>query len=267
MLKFNLDKVLKDRKENISELSRETGLSRKTLTQLSNNDSKGIQLSTLQKLMEHFKLPVESFFTNIDNTYASIIKYDNDKTTIPIGINIDSKINNLLLLQLMSDDNNDNQLYYHAYPIILSFLNGEKNSSKIFGISVFEFLDFNDPHYKSLPSETKNKILSELKKINKTLSKFSPEQLLVLFSTALNIVPFEKELNEETIKVGSMPFLIDCFGIKEVEFIDVKKDKDTYTFELPDKVVNYKDEDPIHSLSILSNGDLIKLLNIKKSLT
>lgn len=265
MLKFNLDKVLKDRKENISELSRDTGLSRKTLTQLSNNDSKGIQLNTLQKLMEHFDLPVESFFTNIDNTYASIIKFDSDKTTIPIDINIDKQINNLLLLQLMSDDNNDNKLHYHAYPIILSFLNGEKNSSKIFGISISELLDFNDPQYKNLASETKNEILLELKKMNEILSKFPAKQLLILFSTALNIVPLETELNEETIKVGSMPFLIDCFGIKEVEFINVKKNKDTYTFELPDEVVNFKDENPIHSLSILSNGDLIKLLNIKKT--
>ena len=104
MLKFNLDKILKDNNENISELSRETGLSRKTLTQLSNNDSKGIQLNTLQKLMEHFDLPVESFFINIDNTYASIIKFDNDKTTIPVDINLDIDKNNLLLSQI-NDDN------------------------------------------------------------------------------------------------------------------------------------------------------------------
>ncbi|KRK99330.1 helix-turn-helix domain-containing protein [Companilactobacillus futsaii] len=264
MLKFNLDKILKDNNENISELSRETGLSRKTLTQLSNNDSKGIQLNTLQKLMEHFDLPVESFFINIDNTYASIIKFDNDKTTIPVDINLDIDKNNLLLLQLVSDENNDNKLYYHSYPIILSFLNGE-NSAKIFGISIFELLDFNDQQYKALADETKNEVLKELKRINKILSKFSKEQLFVLFATALDLVSPDTDLYEESLKTGSLPFLIDCFGIQEVEFINIKKNKDGYIFELPDDIINSKVENSTHSLSILSNGDLIKLLNIKKS--
>ena len=86
-----------------------------------------------------------------------------------------------------------------------------------------------------------------------------------MFATALDLVSPDTDLYEESLKTGSLSFLIDCFGIQEVEFINIKKNKDGYIFELPDDIINSKVENSTHSLSILSNGDLIKLLNIKKS--
>lgn len=55
MLKFNLKQLMQSQGISITDLATKTGLSRKALSQLANNDSKGIQLSTLESLMNFFK--------------------------------------------------------------------------------------------------------------------------------------------------------------------------------------------------------------------
>lgn len=52
MIKFNLKKVMKEKKVTLKELSRDTGLSINTLSLLSTGKSKGIQFDTLEKIVQ-----------------------------------------------------------------------------------------------------------------------------------------------------------------------------------------------------------------------
>ena len=52
MIKFNLKKVMKEKKITLKELSNNTGLSINTLSLLSTGKSKGIQFDTLEKIVQ-----------------------------------------------------------------------------------------------------------------------------------------------------------------------------------------------------------------------
>ncbi|RIN67009.1 helix-turn-helix domain-containing protein, partial [Staphylococcus simulans] len=59
MIKFNLKKVMKEKKVTLKELSRDTGLSVNTLSLLSTGKSKGIQFDTLEKIIQSLKCNVK----------------------------------------------------------------------------------------------------------------------------------------------------------------------------------------------------------------
>lgn len=59
MIKFNLKKVMKEKKITLKELSANTGLSINTLSLLSTGKSKGIQFDTLEKLIQSLKCNVK----------------------------------------------------------------------------------------------------------------------------------------------------------------------------------------------------------------
>lgn len=63
MLKFNLAQLLAARNMSISALSSKTGISRKTYSQLANNESKGIQLNTLEAIIRELDCKVEDVIT------------------------------------------------------------------------------------------------------------------------------------------------------------------------------------------------------------
>lgn len=66
MIQTNLKELLNKNNISINRLSIETGLSRPTLTSLMNNESKGIQFDTLEKLVNYFEISISEFF-NIQN--------------------------------------------------------------------------------------------------------------------------------------------------------------------------------------------------------
>ena len=70
MLLCNLAVLLAERKMRISTVSKETGISRTTLTSLANNHSQGIQLDTLNKLCMYLQCPPEKFFVYLPYDYA-----------------------------------------------------------------------------------------------------------------------------------------------------------------------------------------------------
>lgn len=63
MIENNLKKLLREKKISVNMLSKETGLSRPTLTSLMNNDSKGIQFETLEKIIDYFDISISDFFS------------------------------------------------------------------------------------------------------------------------------------------------------------------------------------------------------------
>ena len=62
MLISKLGKILKDRRLSISEVSQATGISRTTLTSLSQNAGNGIQFDTLEKLCAYLSIPISELF-------------------------------------------------------------------------------------------------------------------------------------------------------------------------------------------------------------
>lgn len=59
MLYFKLDKIMDKRNLSINKVSSETKISRPALTAMYNNESKGVQFETLEKLMDYFNVSLD----------------------------------------------------------------------------------------------------------------------------------------------------------------------------------------------------------------
>ncbi|MDX1668610.1 MAG: helix-turn-helix transcriptional regulator [Limnobacter sp.] len=62
MIKCNLSRMMGERKIKISELARETGLNRNTLTLLYQENAKRVELDTLDSLCKYFDCSVQDLF-------------------------------------------------------------------------------------------------------------------------------------------------------------------------------------------------------------
>lgn len=73
MIKFRLKDLLKEKNISINKLSTETGISRPSLTAMYNNESRGVQFDTLEKLMAFFNVE----FTDIiyDDEDSNVFMY------------------------------------------------------------------------------------------------------------------------------------------------------------------------------------------------
>ncbi|PTE33829.1 transcriptional regulator [Mammaliicoccus fleurettii] len=71
MIKFNLKKIMKDKKVTLKELSSKTGLSINTLSLLSTGKSKGIQFETLEKIVSTLNCKIEELLI-LDDGYNTL---------------------------------------------------------------------------------------------------------------------------------------------------------------------------------------------------
>lgn len=62
MIKFNLKKVMKQKKLNISQLNEMTGISRNSLSLLINGKSQGVQFETIEKITRALNIGIEELF-------------------------------------------------------------------------------------------------------------------------------------------------------------------------------------------------------------
>ena len=98
MLRCNLALLLAERGLKISKVAKDTGISRTTLTALTNSTSQGVQLETIDKLCMYLKTDVSSFFVFHPSTISFILSKENDKTFLFLTIkysNIQSSIRSL----------------------------------------------------------------------------------------------------------------------------------------------------------------------------
>ena len=65
MIRCNLAILLAERNLRITKVSKDTGISRTTLTSLSNNRAQGIQLDTINTLCNYLKITPELLFLHI----------------------------------------------------------------------------------------------------------------------------------------------------------------------------------------------------------
>lgn len=79
MLKINLKKIMDDKGYSIQDIYEKTGISRNTISLLYNGKSRGIQLSTLDKLLGALGVSPDEFFVNDVNYYdlQATIEIDN----------------------------------------------------------------------------------------------------------------------------------------------------------------------------------------------
>ncbi|RWZ62502.1 XRE family transcriptional regulator [Lacticaseibacillus paracasei] len=117
MLKFNLSQLMSDAHMSISALSEKTGISRKTLSQIANNDSKGIQLATLDAIIKALNTKVENVIIK-DETRA-IVAFTSIETVRGMTENVSDDVNDLsigIYAQLcdMSGENKENASYFGA---------------------------------------------------------------------------------------------------------------------------------------------------------
>ncbi|MDU7066726.1 MAG: helix-turn-helix transcriptional regulator [Clostridium perfringens] len=117
MIRCNLSILLAERNLKITQVSKDTGISRTTLTSLSNNYSQGIQFDTINTLCNYLKVTPEQLITYV-----------------PIDIKIVSSCANTLKKYASL---NDNEL-----SLILCFAISDNNKSKYCRIPVKCYLNF-----------------------------------------------------------------------------------------------------------------------------
>ena len=82
MLKNNLSTLLGERKLKITRVSKDTGISRTTLTALAQNDEKGIQLETLNTLFRYLDIEPNDFFDFNAFDYSFDVYVENVKFSL-----------------------------------------------------------------------------------------------------------------------------------------------------------------------------------------
>lgn len=68
MINCNLARLMGEKKIKISDLSRETGVNRGTLTRLYYETAERVELDVLDKLCEYFSVGVGEFLERVDST-------------------------------------------------------------------------------------------------------------------------------------------------------------------------------------------------------
>lgn len=141
MIKCNLKDFMELRDINFSQLSKETKISRQALTALANNESSGIQFSTLDTLLRFFNAPIEKFFTQSAMDFGIYIHipdeekfdyielcilYNRDEIVIPYKIDFfTNKSGNLEIIEYSdcTDKLTMKNNFYISEPFIMLMLN------------------------------------------------------------------------------------------------------------------------------------------------
>ena len=166
MILTRLDEILKEKNISINKLSSETGISRKALTSLVNNDSKGIQFNTLEKLINYLDISIQDFFRD-DRESVLLSFMDIKKAVNPIYsielISSDSKLNEIMIVQSIwnFESDLDESIRYFSTPILATgLINRDNNNNVLYGFS-FSMDDEN------INKEDKDNFLFILNNLNK----------------------------------------------------------------------------------------------------
>lgn len=94
MIRCNLAVLLAERNLKISKVSADTGISRTTLTALSNNYSQGIQFDTANKLCVYLKVTLSDLFSFVPVTIEEMDVVVEPQNPTTAGVTVNFKINN-----------------------------------------------------------------------------------------------------------------------------------------------------------------------------
>ena len=168
MLKSNLKVLLAERDLKITKVSKDTGISRTTLTSLTFGYAKGVQFETINTLCNYLKISPNDLFL--------YVPYDIEITLNNFSFKINSKNNHLNCNFIVTDENKKNCFISTAY------ISNSKNS---FHINIkTDKEDFKNIRYylKNLPIQFLVDIENRIKKI---------------FLSKLNSSDFYTEINKD----------------------------------------------------------------------
>lgn len=127
MLKCNLAVLLAERKLKISKVSKDTGISRTTLTALSSNQSQGIQFDTLNNLCSYLRITPSDFFCYAPFEFTVKLEEYRDNAFY-IHINFDSLDSVYLFADLYPQFEKDDSKVVKFVEIYLDLPDDEDNT-------------------------------------------------------------------------------------------------------------------------------------------
>ena len=140
MLKNNLNFYLTSRKISINKLSRDTGISRRSLTQLANNENSGVQYKTIETLLDYFNIELSDLIYNEDSpTKLSFVMLTDDAAEKIISFSNNSKIEHPFVIDLIISKKDDENIYHSFFEINI-VTDKQKSLEMIYGFT-FNRLD------------------------------------------------------------------------------------------------------------------------------
>lgn len=135
MIKCNLAVLLAERNLKISELSKRTGISRTTLTALSQNQSKGIQFDTFDTICSYLKISPNELFLQVPFEYDFEVT---EITAAPINSNYSLQVT--VQAEIIHNKIESNS----SFVCRVSYLYSDDpfSNSEITGLQVFPDYDF-----------------------------------------------------------------------------------------------------------------------------
>lgn len=168
MIKCNLKYYMETKNINFSQLSSIVGISRQALTALANNESSGIQFSTLESLLSFFNITFNDLFIQSDMEYAAYINFENqddlnncyicvqrnkDEEVIPYSIKfLSNQKNELEIIEFIISDTNaiiNTKFFDPFFSLLLSVSNDRFNE---FGASLLSDILKNISDLYTIPS-------------------------------------------------------------------------------------------------------------------
>lgn len=163
MLHINLLKILADQDMTMSELATRTGMSKTTLTSLTNNTGKGIQFDTLNRLCMELNVTPSDFFEYVDYDFdiaygylddsengdyiEVVVTHGNRTSHFPFAIYIWYK-------DMVNDYFEDNTVYLDTDVVITVALE-----------DIFDSNLFKEKYFDNLPLVFKRKLIKNIKNI------------------------------------------------------------------------------------------------------
>lgn len=156
MIRCNLAILLTERNLKITQVAKETNISRTTLTSLCNNHCQGIQMNTLNKLCTYLQITPKEFFTYIPFEIETEFEFNNfnDDFTLYLTFKTKSKSISTLLLGSVEWDEKTPNINIFLNVILDEEADKEEiNETK----SIIK-------HFKKLPIQIKKEIENKIKK-------------------------------------------------------------------------------------------------------
>ncbi|MDT2965635.1 helix-turn-helix domain-containing protein [Enterococcus casseliflavus] len=131
MIKCTLKNLMEQRDVNFTQLSSAIGISRQALTALANNESKGIQFSTLDKLLSFFNISFDDFFIQSDMEFSAYADFEDYTGINDVDLCIQFNKSEVIIpysIDYLSNQEND-------LAIIEFSINIDKKPSNVFKVS------------------------------------------------------------------------------------------------------------------------------------
>lgn len=125
MIKCNLAVLLAERGIRISDLARDTGISRTTLTYLAQNQSKGVQFDTLYKICDYLKVGIDEIISLVPlrMNLVGMKHVENEKYIINVKIIYKSSYEQFNFLieidEMLNSDKSERRILHRPFTVMV----------------------------------------------------------------------------------------------------------------------------------------------------